>query len=100
MQLTLWTRLLYLVPSMMWRTVFNKPLTPDALLRLQNKKMRALITHSYAHVPYYHNLFRKVDLHPDDIQTVDDLPKIPITRKTDIRDLPAEDVLAVGYTVD
>ena len=100
MKLTLWARLLYLVPSMMWRTVLNKPLTSAALRRLQNKKLRALITHSYAHVPYYHNLFNKAGLHPDDIQTVDDLPKIPITRKTDLRDLPVEDVLASDVTVD
>ena len=100
MQLTLWARLLYLVPAIMWRTVLKTPLKPDALRRLQNKKLRALITHSYAHVPYYHNLFKKAGLRPDDIQTIDDLPKIPITRKTDLRDLPVEDVLASDYTVD
>ena len=100
MQLTLWARLLYLVPTMMWRTVIKKPLTPDALRRLQNKKLRALITHSYAHVPYYHALFRKADLYPDDVQTIDDLPKIPITRKTDLVDLPVEDVVASNVAVD
>ena len=100
MQFTLWARLPYLLPSMMWRTVLKKPLKPDALRRLQNKKLRALITHSYAHVTYYHNLFKKVGLRPDDIQTIDDLYKIPITRKTDIRDLPVEDVIASDYTVD
>ena len=91
--------MLHLVPAVLWRTVLKKPLKPDELRRHQNKKLRALIQHSYAHVPYYHNLFNKANLHPDDIQTVDDLPKIPITRKTDIRDLPVEDVLATDYTV-
>ncbi|MCJ7631126.1 hypothetical protein MUP77_01800 [Candidatus Bathyarchaeota archaeon] len=92
--------LLYLGPSMLWRTVIKKPLTPDALRQLQNQKLSALITHSYAHVPYYRHLFQKNGLHPDDIQTVDDLPKIPVTRKTDLRDLPVEDILASDYTVD
>ena len=85
---------------MLWRTALKKPLTPDALRRLQNQKLRALITHSYAHVPYYRHLFQKNGLHPDDIQTVDDLPKIPVTRKTALRDLPVEDVLASDYTLD
>ena len=31
---------------------------------------------------------------------VDDLYKIPVTRKTDLRDLPVEDILASDYTVD
>ena len=100
MQLTLWARLPYLVPSMLWRTTLGKPLTPEALRRLQNKKLRALIQHSYTHVPYYHHLFKKAGLHPDDVKTVDDLPKIPITRKEDLRDLPAEEVLASDYAVE
>ena len=100
MDLTLWAHLPYLVPTMMWRTLLVKPLKPDALRRIQNKKLRALIQHSYAHVPYYHNLFRKVGLRPDDIQTIDDLYKIPITRKTDLRDLPVEGILASDYTSD
>ena len=100
MQLTLWARLLYLVPSMMWRTVLRTPLKPDTLRQLQNKKLRALIQHSYAHVPYYHDLFNKAGVHPNDIRTVDDLSKISITRKTDLRDLPVDNVLASDYTVD
>ena len=100
MQLTLWARLLHLVPTVLWRTVVHKPLTPDELRRLQNKKLRALIKHIYAHVPYYSSLFRKAGLHPDDIQTVDDLSKIPVTRKTDLRDRPVEDVLASNIAMD
>ena len=100
MQLTLWARLLYLVPTMMWRNVVHKPLKPDALRRLQNKKLRTLIQHSYAHVPYYRNIFNKVGLEPEDIQTVDDLPKIPVTRKADLVDLPIDEVLASNIEVD
>ncbi len=85
---------------MMWRTALKKPLKPNELRQLQNQKLRALITHSYANVPYYRHLFQKNGLHPDDIETVDDLPKIPVTRKTDIRDLPVDEVIASGYKVD
>ena len=88
------------MPAMMWRTVLGIPLNPDALRRLQNKKLRALIQHSYAHVPYYRNLFNKVGLEPEDIQTIDDLYKIPITRKTDLADRPVDEVLASDYPVD
>ena len=48
-------------------------LNRDQLRKLQNKRLRVLIKHSYDHVPYYHKLFNKENLAPDNIKTVDDL---------------------------
>ncbi len=48
---------------------------------LQNKYLRHLIKHTYQNVPFYHNLFRKKGLYPDDIQTKEDLVKLPIINK-------------------
>ena len=48
---------------------------------LQNKYLRHLIKHVYQNVPFYHNLFRKRGLYPDDIQTKEDLVKLPIIDK-------------------
>ncbi len=52
---------------------------------LQSHNLRALISHSYKTVPYYHRLFREAKVKPGDIQTVQDLRKLPVLKKPDIR---------------
>jgi phenylacetate-CoA ligase len=78
----------------MWKLRRNRRLTPTALQTLQEKKLRALVRHSYHHVPYYHRLFKQAGLHPDAITTVDDVRKIPVTTKDDIRFLPSHELTA------
>ena len=57
----------------------------ERLRELQNEKLRALIKHSYENVPYYQRIFHERGLTDKDIQTVADLPKLPILTKYDIR---------------
>ncbi len=54
------------------------------LRMIQNKKLKRLVCHAYKHVPFYRNQFQKINLHPNDIQTVEDLYKIPIIDKDDL----------------
>lgn len=61
--------------------------------KFQNKKLREIIKHSYANVQYYHSLFKEAKIKPDDIKTVNDLKKIPITKKEDIINLPLEKII-------
>lgn len=56
----------------------------DQILSYQNGKLRDLVNHAYEHVPYYRNLFDTMHLAPSDIQTVDDLKKLPVLHKSDI----------------
>lgn len=67
----------------------------ERLQELQNEKLRALIKHAYENAPYYHCLFQERGLTDKDIQTVEDLPKLPVLTKNDIRqnfaDLIAKD---------
>jgi phenylacetate-CoA ligase len=53
--------------------------------RLQNKNLRALLKHAYETVPYYHKIFKERGLLPSDIKGVDDLVKLPLLTKADIR---------------
>lgn len=62
---------------------------PEELEELQNKRLRALIKHAYENVPYYHDLFKRLNLKPDDIKTKEDLQKLPfLTKDTIRRNLP------------
>jgi phenylacetate-CoA ligase len=57
----------------------------EKLKEFQEKKLRELIRHSYQNVPYYHRVFNEVGITPDDIKTIEDLRKIPILSKDDLR---------------
>lgn len=50
------------------------------------EKFRLLLKHSYKNVPYYRELFNKLGLKPDDVSTIEDLPKLPILEKELIRE--------------
>lgn len=69
---------------------------PERLQELQNEKLRALIKHAYENVPYYHHIFEERGLTDKDIQTVEDLPKLPILTKDNIR-LNFQDLLARDF---
>ncbi len=51
----------------------------------QNENVSRLISHAYRNIPYYRELFQKNDLTPRDVQSVDELEKIPVLTKEDVR---------------
>jgi len=59
--------------------------TPIVINEFQNRKLRNLIIHAYNQVPYYKFIFESQRLKPSDIQTVNDLYKIPILEKDTIQ---------------
>ena len=61
----------------------NERLPLEKLRMIQNKKLKRLVSHAYHHVPFYRSQFQKINLHPENIRTVDDLYKIPIIDKDD-----------------
>ncbi len=54
----------------------------------QKKKLQKMIRFAYNNIPYYHNLFKKLNLHPCDINNIKDLQKLPILTKEIIRKDP------------
>jgi len=59
--------------------------TPADLDAYQDERLRAVVTHAYRSVPYYRRLFDEQRLRPRDIRGQDDLPKIPLLTKEDVR---------------
>lgn len=59
--------------------------SPHQLQELQNERLRLLINHAYEKVPFYRRIFQKRNLTPRNIQSVNDLPKLPILSKKEIR---------------
>jgi phenylacetate-CoA ligase len=59
--------------------------TPEQIEDYQTKQLQKLINHAYNTVPFYRRVFDKHGLKPSDIKVKDDLNKIPILTKEDVR---------------
>ncbi len=57
----------------------------DQLEQYQLEQLQALVRHAYENVPYYRRVFDEIKLKPRDIATLDDLVKIPLLTKEDVR---------------
>lgn len=58
----------------------------DELRHEQLQRLRWSVAHAYTNVPFYRNAFDEIGLKPMDINSLDDLAKVPFTNKSDLRD--------------
>jgi phenylacetate-CoA ligase len=56
------------------------------LAKLQFARLKRILQHAYASVPYYRRKFDAAGVKPDDLSSLDDLARFPFTMKTDLRD--------------
>src|SRR4030042_703244 len=52
-----------------------------------DKKLAEKVSYSYSHAPAVKNLLDSAGVSPEDIRTVKDLQKLPVTRKTDLLEM-------------
>ena len=62
--------------------------TKDKLYEYRLQKLQDLIMFSYEHVPYYRELMDSVQIKPEEIRTLEDVKKIPVSTKEMIRKAP------------
>ena len=73
---------------------------------LQLQRLQAVVKRAYENIPYYNKRFSDLKIEPEDIETLDDIEKLPFTSKTDLRDaypfgmfaVPTEDIVEVHTT--
>jgi len=53
---------------------------------LQSERLKKLVNHVYENVTFYHKRMDKMGVKPADIQSIEDIVKLPFTYKTDLRD--------------
>ena len=58
----------------------------EELREIQSQRLREMVKRCYEKVPLYRKRFDEMGLKPEDIQTIDDLTKLPFTTKQDLRD--------------
>lgn len=75
----------------------------EAMRKLQGERLRALVERVYQNVHFYKMKMDAINVKPSDIQTIDDIVKLPFTYKQDLRDnypfglfaVPMKDIVRV-----
>lgn len=70
---------------MIWNPTFEC-MSREDMHRCQSKRLSDMVERVYHNVPFYRNKMQEAGIHPEDIQSVDDLSKLPFTTKQDLRD--------------
>ena len=73
-------------------------MTPAAREKYFNEKLAETVAHAYRHAPAVKKLLDQAGVGPDQIRTIKDLEKLPITRKTDLLEMQKEDLPYGGVT--
>ena len=58
----------------------------EQLRALQSDRLRMLAAYVYERVPFYRQRFDEAGIGPSDVRSLEDLPKLPFTVKSDLRD--------------
>ena len=58
----------------------------EEMRALQSERLVKTVKRCYENVPFYRKKFDEMGLKPEDIQSIDDIHKLPFTTKTDLRD--------------
>ncbi len=67
----------------------------EEIRAIQSERLINTVKRCYENVPFYKDAFDKAGVKPEDIKNVDDLPKLPFTNKSDLRDNYPYGLLAV-----
>lgn len=75
----------------------------DEMRKLQSERLQTLVQHVYTNVAFYRRKMDEMGVKPEDIQSIDDIVKLPFTYKNDLRDhypfglfaVPMKDIVRV-----
>ncbi len=70
---------------MIWNE-HKETMSRDEMSAMQGRRLHKTVDYVYHHVPFYRKKLQSMDISPDDIQTVEDIVKLPYTTKQDLRD--------------
>lgn len=68
-----------------WNAKAEK-MDPSEVEQLQLERLQTTVNRVHRNVPFYHRKFEQLNLAPEDIQSLQDVVKLPLTTKDDLRD--------------
>lgn len=69
----------------------------EQLAKLQLRKLVRLLSYAYREVPFYRTLYRGCGFEPEDLKTLDDLQRLPVVTKTQLRQAGFDNVVAKRF---
>jgi phenylacetate-CoA ligase len=69
--------------------IWNKELecmSREDIEEVQLKKLQSTVKKAYENVPYYRKKYTELEVFPEDIETLEDITKLPFTTKDDLRE--------------
>jgi len=69
----------------------------EELRDYQNEKLRRIVKYAFENSRFYHEKFKEADVKPKDVQAVEDLNKLPIVRKSELRPRASQDVVSSEF---
>lgn len=72
----------------------NLRVKPSILREMQEKKLRTIVRYVYERVPFYHRKLDAAGIGPDDVRTIEDLSKIPLTTNKDMQAVSLAEITA------
>jgi phenylacetate-CoA ligase len=72
----------------------------EMLDNYKNKQLRSVIRYGFENVRFYHEIFKASGLRPTDIRTMNDLNKLPVVRKGEMRKYSKEDLVSKKFSCD
>ena len=70
---------------MIWNETFEC-MSREEMHRCQSRRLIDVVERVYHNVPFYRKKMHELGVSPEDIRSIDDLPKLPFTTKQDLRD--------------
>ena len=67
----------------------------EKLRELQDEQLRRMLSYVYERIPFYQEQLKRIGVKPGDIRSVEELPRLPFTRKQDLKDHYPFGLLAV-----
>ncbi len=69
----------------------------DKLRKLQEERLQEIVAYAYERTKFYRRKYDEAGVKPSDINTLDDLAKLPLIEDSEIRHAPMEDKLSVPW---
>ena len=73
----------------------RETMSRDELQQVQLERLQASVNRAYENVAFYKRVFDQLGLSPEDIKSLDDLARLPLTTRQDLRDGYPYDTFAV-----
>jgi phenylacetate-CoA ligase len=89
-------RLLYYLANSMRRLSWDR----NKLRKYQEKRLRSVVHYAYKYVPSYHRKLKELKIRPGEIKTKEDLAKLPLVRKDELRHGNPAELISTGFVVE